>query len=204
MIFTVSVEQIRRAKTPHEVAMINLLLLNLPLAIAILAGSMAAPETLIARWKWLLIALPLVASLSLLIYIWRRAAASRSSADWFVAMHWRLSARRAPLLLGGYLLTAALLGFSALGDGAAVSEQRLNELPPAMQEMERRKYASQNLGAAVWARIAVVPLLLVVMVSIMLESGGIYQAGRGELPDGLLGLSPPPDGVPRGIDADAE
>jgi hypothetical protein len=48
------------------------------------------------------------------------------------------------------------------------------------------------MRSAVWARIAVVPLLLTVMVTIMLESGALYQAGRGELPDGLVKQFPPP------------
>jgi hypothetical protein len=64
-----------------------------------------------------------------------------------------------------------------------------------MQEMERRKLESQDMGSAVWARIGVVPLLLAVMVTIMLESGAIYQAGRGEVPDALARRFPPPAGL---------
>jgi hypothetical protein len=48
------------------------------------------------------------------------------------------------------------------------------------------------MGAAIWARIGVVPLLLTVMALIMLESGALYQAGRGEVPDGLAERLPRP------------
>jgi hypothetical protein len=65
-----------------------------------------------------------------------------------------------------------------------------------MQAMERSKVASQDMGAAIWARIGVVPLLLTVMALIMLESGALYQAGRGEVPDGLVQRFPPPADLP--------
>ena len=35
------------------------------------------------------------------------------------------------------------------------------------------------------------------MVLIMLESGSLYQAGRGEVPDGLSKRFPPPADLPR-------
>ncbi|MCU7915825.1 MAG: hypothetical protein KZQ65_07975 [Candidatus Thiodiazotropha sp. (ex Gloverina cf. vestifex)] len=43
------------------------------------------------------------------------------------------------------------------------------------------------------SRVAVVPTLLTVMVCFVLESGSIYQAGRGEVPDGITRRMPPPD-----------
>ena len=63
------------------------------------------------------------------------------------------------------------------------------------EEMERHKIESQDMASAIWARIGVVPLLLAVMVTIMLESGALYQAGRGELPDALVARCPPPEGL---------
>lgn len=195
MFFAVDEATRARAKTPHELAMLNLLLCNLPIAAALLAGSMASPESAIARWRWVAAAIPLALSLALIaLALWR--AARPGTRPWFVAAHWRLSATRYRLVLGGYLLCGALLAvglFSAPG-GEDLSEQ-VRHLPPAMQEMERRKLESQDMGSAVWARIGVVPLLLGVMVTIMLESGSLYQASRGELPDGLVAAFPPPAGL---------
>ena len=54
------------------------------------------------------------------------------------------------------------------------------------------KKTTQDIMVTVFSRIAVVPVLIAVMICFVLESGGIYQAGRGEVPDGLLAHLPPP------------
>jgi hypothetical protein len=41
-------------------------------------------------------------------------------------------------------------------------------------------------------RVAIAPILISLMVLIMLESGSIYQAGRGEVPNRLVERLPPP------------
>jgi len=197
MFFAVDDGQKRRAKSPHELAMINLLLFNLLIGIALLAGSMAAPDSTIAAYKWLGVTLPALLSLAVMLYTWLRAARAPSSQPWFVAAHWRLSARRYRALLGAYAVSAAVVSLAFFGgDGdTAELERRIADLPPAMQQMERHKLASQDMGSAIWARIGVVPLLVTVMGLIMLESGALYQAGRGELPDAMVARFPPPAGL---------
>jgi hypothetical protein len=196
MFFAIDAEQKRRAKNAHELAMVNLLLFNLLIGVALLAGSMAEPDSLIAKYKWLGVAVPLGLSLAVMVLTWIRAARARQHQPWFVAVHWALSARRYRVLLLAYLVSAAVLSLAFVGGGEhAELEQRIANLPPAMQEMERHKLESQDMGAAIWARIGVVPLLLTVMALIMLESGALYQAGRGEVPDGLMQRYPPPEGL---------
>ncbi|MCF7985011.1 MAG: hypothetical protein K9L70_11465 [Thiohalocapsa sp.] len=207
MFFAIDEAERRRGKSPHELAMLNLLLLNLLIGVALLAGSMAEPDSMIARYKWLGVLLPLLLSLSVILFTWLRAARARKTASWFVAAHWRLSAGRYRVLLAAYFLSAAVVSLAFLdgGDQQAL-ERRIADLPPAIQEMERHKLDSQDMGAAIWARIGVVPLLLAVMALIMLESGALYQAGRGEVPDGLIKRFPPPpdlQGAEQPIDADA-
>ncbi len=198
MFFSVDERTRTRAKSPHELAMINLLVLNLLIGVALLAGSMAQPDSLIGRFKWAAISAPLLVSLAIIAFTRLRAARMESSAPWFVAVHWKLAASRYRLLLIAYLVCGAILTiplFTTSNDSARI-EEHIKNLPPAMQEMERHKLESQDMGSAVWARIGVVPLLLTVMVTIMLESGALYQAGRGEVPDGLLGAFPPPSDLP--------
>ncbi|NEV63321.1 hypothetical protein [Thiorhodococcus minor] len=182
----------KAAKTPHELAMINLIVFNLLVGAALLAGSMAQPDSVIGRFKWAAVAAPLLLSLLVIGLTWLRASRP-GQRPWFVAAHWRLSAARYRLLLAAYVLSGALLSLGWLG-GASEAEiaAQVRDLSPAMQEMQRHKLESQHLGEAVWARIGVVPLLIAVMVSIMLESGAIYQAGRGEIPDALARRFPPP------------
>ena len=50
----------------------------------------------------------------------------------------------------------------------------------------------QDIVITIASRIGAVPTLLTVMVSFVLESGSIYQAGRGEVPDGMIKRFPPP------------
>jgi hypothetical protein len=197
MFFAIDDEQKRRGKSPHELAMINLLLFNLLAAVALLAGSMAEPDSIIAAYKWLGVAVPLALSFGVMLFTWWRAARTRGSGPWFVAAHWQLSARRYRVLLAAYVISAAVVSLAFVGSGDQTElERRIADLPPAMQEMERHKLESQDMGSAIWARIGVVPLLLTVMALIMLESGALYQAGRGEVPDGVIARLPPPADLP--------
>ncbi|MBK1721467.1 hypothetical protein [Thiocystis violacea] len=182
----------KAAKAPHELAMVNLIVCNLLIGVALLAGSMAQPDSAIAHFKWVALAAPLVVSLTVIGITWRRAAGAQRR-HWFVSVHWRLATSRYRLVLASYVVCAAILSLAWLGGAnEADIEAQVQGLSPAMQEMERHKLASQDMGSAVWARLGVVPLLLAVMVSIMLESGAIEQAGRGEIPDALAERFPPP------------
>jgi hypothetical protein len=197
MFYAVAEQERKSAKSPHELAMVNLLLFNLLAGVALLAGSMAEPDSLIAEYRWLVVSVPLLLSLAVIGFTWVRAAKASGAGTWFVAVHWRLAARRYRVLLLAYLVSAAVvsIGFFGSGDREAL-ERRIAELPPALQEMERHKLESQDMGTAIWARIGVVPLVLTVMALLMLESGALYQAGRGELPNGMAAAFPPPQDLP--------
>lgn len=205
MLYAVDEGQRRLARVPHELAMLNLLLCNLLIGVALLAGSMAEPDSLIAKLKWPAVALPLVVSLAVMAFTWVRAKRAAGKEPWFAAAHWRLTVARWRVLLLAYVISAGVVSLAFFGgDGdTAAFEAHIADLPPAMQAMERSKLASQDIGAAIWARIGVVPLLLAVMALIMLESGALYQAGRGEVPDGVVQTYPPPPDL-RGFESLAE
>lgn len=196
MFFPISDQERRRAKSPHELAMVNLLLFNLLAGVALLAGSMAEPDSPLATYKWAFVALPLLLSLLIMLFTQWRASRALRREPWFVAAHWRLAASRYRLLLIAYLVSAAVVSIAFLGGAEpGALEQRLADLPPALQEMERHKLASQHMGEAIWARIGVVPLVVLVLVLVMLESSALYQSGRGEVPQSILDRLPPPDGL---------
>jgi hypothetical protein len=196
MFFPVDETTRRQAKTPHELAMVNLIVFNLLIGVSLLAGSMAEPDSMIGRYKWFAVSIPLALSFLVIVLTWIKSRQTGKDTRWFATSHWRLAASRYRLILLAYLACAAILSIALLGkpDEIEIAAQ-LKTLPPAMQEMERHKIESQDMAGAIWARIAVVPLLLAVMVTIMLESGALYQAGRGELPDASVARFPPPDGV---------
>ena len=164
----------RLAKTPHELAMTNLLLFNLPALIALLGGSFLQADSPLAPYRLLGVALPLSISLAIVVYSAVRARRAAASGPWLAAAHWRLATGRYKVLLIAYVAGAALIG---LGWLLAHTQDK-----PGMQEM--MFIALQ--------RVAIAPLLIVLMVLVVLESGSIYQAQRAEVPDGLVKRFPPP------------
>jgi hypothetical protein len=174
MFYAVPEADRRLAKSPHELAMVNLLLLNLPMLIALLGGSFLERDSPLAPYKAIGVAVPLGISLAIVGYSFLRAARAARAEHWFVAAHWRLAAGRYKILLVAYLAGAGLIG---LGWLLAHTQEK-----PAMQDM--MFIALQ--------RVAIAPMLITLMVIIMLESGSIYQAQRGEVPSGLAMRFPPP------------
>jgi hypothetical protein len=132
----------------------------------------AAPASIVLDVGMLGFLIPLALSLTVIAFIWFRATVGAKRDPWFVAAHWRLSANRTRILLIGYTISAVILGM-------------------AMMATSGSDKASIMMVAI--SRVAVVPTLLTVMICFVLESGSIYQAGRGEVPDGIVRRMPPPD-----------
>jgi hypothetical protein len=174
MFFDVDDATRRRAKSPHELAMVNLLLINLLMLIALLAGSFLQKGSSLADYRLAGVLAPLSLSLAIIAYSFSRAGRTASGGLWFVAAHWRLATGRYKILLVAYAVGAGLIGAGWLLSTA--------QKDPGMQE----------LMFVALQRVAIAPLLIALMVLIMLESGSLYQAGRGEVPDGLARRFPPP------------
>lgn len=143
-----------RAKAPHEVFMFNLIAFHLLLTPAVIALGIGA---------WALL-LPPAFSLLVIGYIYLRARRTAKDEPPLVAGHWWVAWRRCRLLLLAYGATAVLL----LGAwGLAHSYQ-----DPSMQ----------GIMFTVLTRVAVMPTVVMVFVLAVMESGALYQAGRGEVP----------------------
>jgi len=115
---------------------------------------------------------PLLCSLSVIAYIYLR---SRKQTRWFVDMHWRLSFRRCQFLMLGYAATALMVVVAWLISMSA-SDANMAEI----------------MFTAI-SRIAVIPTLLTVMVTVVLEAGGHHLINSGEVPDRLAEKFPPPE-----------
>ena len=174
MRFHIDDVAIRQAKTPHELTMVNLLLVNLLLGAAGVVLNIGVLGFL----------LPMLPSLLVIAFTVWRARVHQHRGPWFAAAHWRLALRRYRLLLVAYGVSLALVGLGwLLAQGNA---------DPKLQD----------IMFTAFLRVAVVPMLLAVMVTAVLESGSIYQAGRGEVPDNLVARFPPPAGAKlRQVDA---
>jgi hypothetical protein len=132
----------------------------------------AAPASIVLDVGLLGFLIPLALSLSVIAFIWYRATVGAKKEPWFVAAHWRLSANRTRILLIGYTISAVILGMAMM---ATAGSDKASIMMVAI------------------SRVAVVPTLVTVMVCFVLESGSIYQAGRGEVPDGIVRRIPPPE-----------
>ena len=164
MLFEIEDQLRRRAKTPHELFVLNLAVFHLLLAPAAIVLKIGVAGFLI----------PLGASLAVITFTYLRARRSRQHDAWFVAAHWTLATRRARILLTVYAISGAILGAGLLVASGI------------------DKKTTQDIMLTVFSRIAVAPLLIGVMLGFVLESGALYQAGRGEVPDALVKRYPPP------------
>jgi hypothetical protein len=165
MIFDVDESVRKRAKSPHELSMVNLVGCHL----------IAAPASIVLDIGFLGLLVPLLLSFSVIGFIWYRAGVGAATTDWFVAAHWRLSANRTRILIIGYTISAVILGMATLATSGS---------------------SKGDIMMVAITRVAVVPTLITVMICFVLESGSIYQAGRGEVPDGIVKRMPPPDTLP--------
>jgi len=174
MLFPVDETTRRRARTPHELAMVNLLLINLFMLVALLAGSFLQRGSALADYKYLGVLIPLAISFAIITFTFVKAGKTAAGDLWFVTAHWRLATGRYKILLIAYVAGTALIGLGwLLAQG---------QKDPRMEE----------LMFIALQRVAIAPILLSLMALIMLESGSLGQAGRGEVPDGLIARFPPP------------
>jgi len=180
MFFAIDNATRRRAKSPHELAMVNLMLINLLMLIALLAGSFLQPGSPLAHYRMLGVLVPLCLSLVIIAYSFVRAGGVARQGPWFVAAHWRLATRRYQILLIAYAVGASLIG-----GGWLLSKVQ-------------KTAGMQDLMFLALQRVAIAPVLIALMVLIMLEAGALYQAGRGEAPQSLIKGFPPPPDLPGG------
>lgn len=163
MIYAIDEALQRQARAPHELLMINLAVFHLLLAPAAIALGIGA---------WALVLPPLFSS-PVIAHIYRRSQRT-AGVSWFALMHWRLAWRRCRLLLLGYAASVLIIGGGSL---LALTTQ---------------KHGMREIIFTIATRVGVMPTLIMVLVLFVLANSGLEMAGKGEVPDGLLKLYPPP------------
>jgi hypothetical protein len=161
-----------RARFPHDLYLLNMFLFNLPAV----AGTLAFT---IGHAPWLVwgIAAALATSLSIIGYAHWRASRAMQGEDWFVMLHWRLSVKRTHLLLIGYGVMALIIGAGLLvGSGMA-------------------DHNMQTIMTTVFTRIGVVPALILILVTAILEGQAMHLVNNAIVPGHLAKRFPPPEGV---------
>ena len=104
MQYQVTEEEAQRAKNPHHIYNLNILLTHLFLSLTILKTS-GNPV--------MFILIPLI-SISVLSFIYFRGQQKIKHDTWFVAAHWMLAWRRGRILIGSYILAIILVGLYEL------------------------------------------------------------------------------------------
>lgn len=162
MQFQPAAADIKQAQAPHNLFISGLFLFDLFMTPAVIGLKIGMVGLLI----------PLLCSGSLIAYIYLR---SRSSAlAWFVAAHWKLAFSRCKLLMLGYAITAALIFIAWLVSLGA------------------RDVNMEHILWTALTRIALMPTLIVVMITAVLEFSATAQAAKGEVPDKIAAKFPPP------------
>lgn len=147
----------KKARIPHNIFMLNLALIHL----------LMTPATIALEIGTLGMVVPLVLSLGIIIYTYVHAKNIHGTEHWFVVTHWELANKRYRLLLISYAITAALILTGWL--------LAMTSPDPNMQDILK----------TVFIRIAIMPVLLMVMINFYLESSAINLASKGELPDSM-------------------
>jgi hypothetical protein len=116
--------------------------------------------------------IPLFCSGALMGYInWR----SKQDTVWFVQMHWRLAWTRCRILIIGYTVSATLILIAWL----------LSQIS-----------SDPHMASIIWTaltRIALMPTLIIVLVTSVMAFSAFSMAQKGQLPDKLVAKFPPPE-----------
>jgi hypothetical protein len=155
-------EEVRLAQSPHNLFISGLFLFDLLMTPAILALKIGMIGLLI----------PLVCSGSLIAYIWLRSRKTTSS--WFVDMHWKITFARSKILMLGYAISGTLIFVAWLID-LSMQDARMG-----------------NIILTALTRVGLMPTVILVLVTAVLEFGSYAQAGKREVPDKLAAKFPQP------------
>lgn len=161
-----------RAKSPHDLYVLNMFLFNLPAVAGLLAYTIGRHGLLI--WG---VGLGLTVSAMIILYTHWRARRSEHAEHWFVHLHWRLAALRTWLLLVGYGITLVIIG-AGLAIGSGLDDANM-----------------QTIMTTVFTRIGIVPALIMVLVTAILEAQAMHLVNSGIAPGAMARRFPPPEGV---------
>jgi hypothetical protein len=157
MHFNISKVEVKKAATPHEIFLFNLIGNHILIFIASLG--------MFNNFPYPLYLVPVISVSCLLYTLWRAKRASAVDA-WFAFCHWQVADRRAKVFIGMLALlgTISLLGW--LGH-------------TYLGMMKEAVYAF--IGG-----IGLLPTMVTMLVLIIMESDGLYQAHQCRLPDWVV------------------
>ena len=115
--------------------------------------------------------IPLLCSGALIAYIYLR---SKKTTTWFVDMHWKIRFSRCKLLMLAYAVSTTLIFLAWL---ISISTK------------------DHNMSHIIWTaltRVALMPTVIMVLVTAVMEFSSFAQAAKRDVPDKLAAQFPPP------------
>lgn len=145
--------QQKQAKIPHELFTVNAALVHLFLPVAMLKFSNAH----------FAITLPILLSIFIIIWTYFRTQKAKKVDCELVKDHWQISLNRYKILIGAYILYAVIniVGYF-ISSGEIVGMN------------------GESITANIFLIISIIPLFIAVFLSVLLGSGSLYNAGKGE------------------------
>jgi len=170
MQFNISKDDVKKAGTPHEIFLFNLVGNHILIFIASLGMFQSFPYPLYF--------VPII-SIACLVFILWRAKRSLAMDSWFAFCHWQVAARRARIFIGmlSLLSIVSLLGWLGYS---------------YLSMMKEAVYA-------IIGGVGILPTMVTMLVLILMESDGLYQAHQGRLPEWVLEKFPDVSGDGKGI-----
>jgi hypothetical protein len=165
--FAVDADEIRLAKLPHEVFLINLIFNHVFLFVASLAVINSLPQVVIL--------VPLV-SMSCILYILFRARREAHNPSWFVQRHWYLAAKRNFMFMILLLCTSTVIGGGWVLSGLL----HLAKIPTY----------------ALIGGFGLLPFMVTLLILVILGNESVHLAKQGKLPAWVVQRYPHPQPNP--------
>jgi hypothetical protein len=162
MIITLeaSAEERRSAKAPHELFTVNTVIVHLFFSLAMIK--------LFNMGMNLAIGSSIALSFFIIVYTFFRTKKSKQDDPYLVYLHWQLSLNRYKLLIGAYVFYFLVNSLSLV---------ITTDAPASMD--------GSNIMDSILSLLGVVPLFFAVLISVVLGSGSMFNAGRGEVDEKL-------------------
>lgn len=160
MHYRVTEDEKRRAKTPHHIFNINVIITHLFGAMIILEIG----ET------FELLFVPLVSSL-VIAYLFINTKKVAQNDTWFVASHWMMAWRRGRILLFSYAVAIAMVLVYVLIDAVFPGGFSMNDFST--------EGSQTNLGEVITMRFAALVIFVAVLITFMQTGIAVYDAGNG-------------------------
>ena len=160
MHYQVTADEKRRAKTPHHIFNINVIITHL-------FGAMIILEI---GESFELLFVPVVSSL-VIFYLYSKQKQVIKNDTWFVTSHWIQAWRRGRVLLFSYAIAIAMVLVYMLIDAIFPGGFSMNDFST--------EGSQTNLGEVITLRFAALVIFVAILITFMQTGISVYEAGSG-------------------------